>query len=186
MQTRLRPELLAAKARLADGFAQLKARHEQGRPALEVCAALTDLRDEVLLSLFREAIAAQGPDLASRVALIAHSGQGRRDLAPFSDVDLMLLHEPAAGPRIGPVAERFLCDVFDAGLVLGHSVRTPVEACQLAAQDATILSSLVEARMLTGSEAVLADFHQRFRRQVGRRATPLLAAVEQSRSEERL
>ena len=37
----------------------------------------------------------------------------------------MILHAPSASDRVAPVAERLLRDVFDVGLILGHSVRTP-------------------------------------------------------------
>ena len=76
----------------------------------------------------------RGP--ARRVALVAHGGYGRRDVAPYSDVDLMILHRRGAAGRVARLAERLLRDVFDAGLVLGHSVRTLRQACRLACRDA--------------------------------------------------
>ena len=45
-------------------------------------------------------------------------------------MDLTILHRPEAASRLAPFAERLLRDVFDAGLVLGHSVRTPEQACR--------------------------------------------------------
>ncbi len=90
---------------------------------------------------------------------MAHGGYGRRDVAPYSDVDLMILHEPAAGGRVAPLAERLLRDVFDAGLVLGHSVRTPDQACRLACGEPTICTSLVESRLLAGSQPLFAQLH---------------------------
>ena len=73
---------------------------------IELCAALSDLRDEVLLDLTRAALDdlhEGGPNgLWSEIALVAHGGYGRRDVAPYSDVDLMILHDPAAAARVAP------------------------------------------------------------------------------------
>ena len=137
--SRLRANVLAAKSRLAQGCDRLKQRHQGGCSGVELCALLSDLRDEVILGLFDDAVGDLGLAEAGAappgVALVAHGGYGRRDVAPYSDVDLMILCSAAAARAVGPLAERLLRDVFDAGLVLGHSVRTPGEACRLACQE---------------------------------------------------
>ena len=151
----LRSNVLAAKARLAKGNEDFKRRHQAGCSGVEVCALATNLRDAVLLELVEAALAdlgEAGPDgLLADIALVAHGGHGRRDVAPYSDVDLMILHRRAAAARVAPLAERLLRDVFDVGLILGHSVRTPWQACRLARQDSTICTSLMESRLLAGS-----------------------------------
>jgi [protein-PII] uridylyltransferase len=156
---------------------------------VEVCAAISDLRDEVLLGLCEAALGSLGPEeavrLSRQIALVAHGGFGRRDVAPYSDVDLMILRAPGDVEPVGLLAERLLRDVFDVGLVPGHSVRTAEEACQLACEDATIASSLVESRFLAGSVSLFVDFVRRFQAQVRRRTGVILAAMEQSRLEER-
>ncbi len=188
--SRLRPDVLAARNRLAEGHERLKRRHEEGCPGVELCAAIADLRDEVVLQLYEAALAGQEPagaaPLRRRIALVAHGGYGRRDLAPCSDVDLMILHASDRLEGVSRLMERLLCDVFDAGLVMGHSVRTAAEAVQLACQDATICSSLMESRLLAGSAALFHRFRERFGRRLRRNAPALLAAIEQARVEERL
>jgi len=187
--SRLRPYVLAAKKRLAEGYEQLRLRHQAGGSGVEVCAAISDLRDEVLLVLCEAALASLGPAeavrLSRQVTLVAHGGFGRRDVAPHSDVDLMILRAPGGVEQVGLLAERLLRDVYDVGLVPGHSVRTAEEACRLACDDATIASSLVESRFLAGSVSLFADFAQKFHAQVRRRAGAILAAMEESRMEER-
>jgi [protein-PII] uridylyltransferase len=177
-----------ARRLLAEGYERLKRRHENGALGAEMSAALSDLRDEVLLGLYASALADLGlagaDALSGELALVAHGGYGRRDVAPFSDVDVMVLC--AGGVQAGPLVERLLCDVFDAGLVLGHSVRTVEEACQLSCQDATICSSLLESRLLTGNEALFHRFEEQFRRRVHRRSRHLLAEVQKARDEERM
>jgi len=186
----LRPYVLAARNRLAEGHAEIKLRHQAGASGAEVCAAITDLRDAVLLELCEAALAALGPDAAVRlsrqITLVAHGGYGRCDVAPYSDVDLMILHASGTVENLELLAERLFRDVFDAGLVLGHSVRSAEAACRLASQDATIASSLIESRFLAGSVSLFVDFVRRFRRQVSRGGGAILAAMENARREERL
>ena len=95
-----RESLLAARARLAEGRAAIEAQHRSGSPGIQVCARLTELVDTVVLEMYRAAVAElarDNPDeLESNVALVALGGYGRRDLAPFSDVDLTILHSAGA------------------------------------------------------------------------------------------
>lgn len=188
--TRLRTSVLAAKERLVEGRARLRREHAAGASGAEVGAALADLFDSIVLELFDSALADLGEDgpggLKSEIALAPHGGYGRRDLAPYSDVDLMILHAPEAVERVAPLAQRMLQDLFDAGLVLGQSVRTTLQACQLARKDPVIWTSLAEARYLAGSASVFADFSRRFLKQAQRRSAKLIAAVEKARNDERL
>ena len=123
--------------------------------------------------------------LLSDIAIVAYGGYGRRDVAPYSDVDLMILHRPAAAARLLPLAERLVRDVFDVGLVLGHSVRTVRQACRLAVRDAMICTSLVDSRLLAGNPAIFESFMHSFRQRVRWRRGRLLAAIKRSRDEER-
>ncbi len=185
----LRSNVLAAKARLAKGNEDLKRRHQAGCFGVEVCALATNLRDAVLLELVDSALAdlgESGPNgLLDEIALVAHGGHGRRDVAPYSDVDLMVLHRRGAAARVARLAERLLRDVFDVGLVLGHSVRTPWQACRLARKDSSICTSLMESRLLCGSEPLFQGFLRRFRRQVSWRSGNLMATIVASRQQER-
>jgi [protein-PII] uridylyltransferase len=185
---RLRENVVAARRRLTEGHELLKERHARGATGMEISAALADLRDEVLRAIYAEALESLGENRprADSLALVAHGGYGRRDVAPFSDVDVMILSVPRMGRRVAPLAERMLRDVFDAGLILGHSVRTADEACRLACQDPMICTSLVEARLLAGSTALFEQFVAEFRRRVRGRASSLVDAIDRARSEERI
>ena len=186
----LRGNVLAAKSRLAQGHEEFQRRHQAGCSGVDLCSMLADLRDEVLLDLTETALADLGESgphgLWSQIALVAHGGYGRRDVVPYSDVDLMILHAPATATRVAPLAERLLRDVFDAGLILGHSVRTPEQACRLACGDPMICTSLVESRLLRGSAPLFGRFAHRFRRLARRRARRLMAGIAEDRLKERL
>jgi [protein-PII] uridylyltransferase len=86
---------------------------------------------------------------------------------------------------VKPLANRLLCDVADVGLDLGHSVRTPAQACQQARLDATICTSLIESRFLAGSVGLYSRFTNRFQKQTNRRWASLVLTIEESRQQER-
>jgi [protein-PII] uridylyltransferase len=180
---------LAAKERLAAGHQEFKRRHQSGCSAAEICALTSNLRDAVLLELFQAALedlGEAGPrGLQTQIALVAHGGYGRRDVAPYSDVDLMILHAPAVAARVAPLAERLLRDVFDAGLVLAHSVRTRQQACRLATSDPLICTSLLDSRLLAGDRELFDGFTRQFRRRLHRRFRLLTAQISRARREER-
>ncbi|HEX5444102.1 MAG TPA: HD domain-containing protein, partial [Pirellulales bacterium] len=185
----VRAEVREARRRLAEGRETLRQRHAAGAAGLEIGAGLSDLFDAIILDLFEQALDDLGDraeGLRGHVALAPHGGYGRRDVSPFSDVDLMLLHDGAPAARLADLAQRLLRDLFDAGLVVGQSVRTMAEAWRLARQDPIIWSSLAEARLLGGSVELFNRFATRFARQSRRRAAALCEAVEKSRRDERL
>ncbi len=89
---------------------------------------------------------------AAGAALVALGGLGRRECAPYGDLDLVLLHGGPAG--IAAVAERIWYPVWDAGLTLDHSVRTLDEALAVAAVDTRVALGLLDARHLAGDPAL--------------------------------
>ena len=72
---------------------------------------------------------ADAQQLRERVALVAHGGYGRRQQAPFSDVDLMILYDGKRDALIGQLASRLTQDICDVYQHLGHSLRTPARPC---------------------------------------------------------
>ena len=185
---RFRPAVVGGKQRLIEGREKLKQLHDGGAPGSQVCAFLTDLVDTIVLDLYHGALADFGGDaeaIQSEIAVVPHGGYGRRHLAPFSDVDLMLMHKPFATDRIRPLARQLSQDIVDVGLDLGFSTRTPAQACNLALQDPKIFSSLVESRFLGGSVSFFTGFMSKFRRASNAKCGSLIKSVRQSRREER-
>ncbi|MFM8956937.1 MAG: DUF294 nucleotidyltransferase-like domain-containing protein, partial [Actinomycetota bacterium] len=95
-------------------------------PAMQLGVAhewqhLTDATDESLKRIFADAVVAHNP--VGPVALLAVGGYGRRELAPFSDLDIVLVHD---SKRIDPVfAQALWYPLWDTGRKVGHAVRTP-------------------------------------------------------------
>lgn len=177
-----------AKQYMAEGREKLRTQHEAGSPGIQVCARLTDVLDTVVLDIYEAAIddlGPQGHELRSNIVLIPYGGYGRRDVAPDSDVDLMLLSSPRIDRQVAPLARRLVADLSDVGLDLGFSVRTISEACSLAHGDATIYTSLVESRYLAGSVKLFSKFASRFRRESKWRVGSLISTIDEARRVER-
>ena len=92
------------------------------------------------------------------IALFAVGGFGRGELFPFSDVDLLALSLTSVEARAQRALESFFTCLWDVGLKPGHAVRTPAECRELAAQDATIYTSLLDGRRIAGAAALDAAF----------------------------
>ena len=187
----LKPRVLAARKKISQTRDKLHERHNQGSPGVQICAAMTDLLDSTLLDLYDGALQqlteniGQREALQSQLALVPHGGYGRRDMAPYSDVDLMLLYDPEAIEHITPLAQCFTQDIYDSGLKLGFSARTTDEACKLAMQDISTFTSLAESRFLHGSVQLYSRYNKRFRRATRRYRNSLIERIIKERRQER-
>ncbi|MGW3284588.1 [protein-PII] uridylyltransferase [Streptomyces sp. NPDC001002] len=108
-------------------------------------AALAELTDDWLSGLFT----AGATDLKG-VSLVAVGGYGRGELSPRSDLDLLLLHDGADSGAVAALADRIWYPVWDLGLALDHSVRTPAEARKTAGEDLKVQLGLLDARHIAG------------------------------------
>ena len=180
-----RTSLLAAKSQLAEGREKLREQHDHDSPGIQVCARLTDLLDGIVMSLFDAALAdLELDDIREHLALVPNGGYGRRDVAPYSDLDLMILHKRSAR-GVSELAKRLMKDLYDTGLVLGHSVRTPGQAVGLARGDVSICTALMESRFLAGNQDLYKRFAASFAKMTSRRFRSLHPAIVAARREER-
>jgi [protein-PII] uridylyltransferase len=121
----------------------------------------SQLIDDYLVSCFVNC-----PEAREGMSLVALGGYGRKELFPYSDIDLLLLHAPEAEERLGPVTEALFYPLWDAGLEVGHGVRT-IDACLAdARQDFFFQVALLDARHLAGSQPLFATMHQAFHREL--------------------
>src|SRR5882672_3598450 len=153
----------ATPADTANPFARLKASIQVERAALQVRfrqradgpAVLREhcrLIDRTLKDVWRQI------QLPAPLALLAVGGYGRGELYPHSDIDVLILLKDAASPELAAKIEELVGRLWDMGLVLGHSVRTVAECVEEAAKDVTVMTSLLEARLLAGSRDLFARF----------------------------
>lgn len=126
--------------------------------------------------------AAGGPDAG--VSLVAVGGYGRGELAPYSDLDVVLVHEDGVEP--GPLASTLWYPLWDSGSRLDHSVRSSSEMLSTAAEDLKVALGLLDVRHLAGDPnltlrlrtTVLAQW-----RRSARERLPALAAMVRHRHE---
>jgi [protein-PII] uridylyltransferase len=95
----------------------------------------------------------------SHAALFAIGGFGRGLLFPYSDIDLLALVEQSDAARLRALEQCF-ATLWDIGLKVGHAVRDPAQCRTLAAADASVFTSLLDARRLAGDPALDAQLRQ--------------------------
>ena len=115
---------------------------------IAACNALSDVTDAWLTEIFNAATA--GEKKRDDIVLIAVGGYGRRELAPHSDLDILLVHKSVK--NIGDIASKMWYPIWDAGIKLGHAVRTPKETIQLCSTDLDTATALVTARIIAGNQ----------------------------------
>ena len=108
--------------------------------------------------------------LPPALALLAVGGYGRGELAPFSDIDILVLLPDGPNPQLETRLERFIGLAWDLGLELGSSVRTVAQCLEEAANDITVRTSLLEARRIVGSTSLFEGFALRYREALDPRA----------------
>ncbi|WP_254811589.1 [protein-PII] uridylyltransferase [Streptomyces cavourensis] len=164
--------------------ARLRLLQQEARSGPPRRAALARLTDDWLTGLFTAAATRAG---VRGAALVAVGGYGRGELSPRSDLDLLLLHDGSAdAAAVAALADAVWYPVWDLGLALDHSVRTPGEARKTAGEDLKVQLGLLDARPVAGDlglvaslrTAILADW----RNQAPRRL-PALHELCQERAE---
>ncbi|HEY0112386.1 MAG TPA: [protein-PII] uridylyltransferase [Allosphingosinicella sp.] len=152
------------KQALQEGRAEIGRRLEakpwQGSETAAACAYLTD---QIVRLVHDHVAATHAPD---RLLLMAVGGYGRGEMAPNSDVDLAFVTPAEPSARTACAIEAMLYLLWDLGLKVGQSTRTLDELIELASQDHTIRTSLLEARWLWGDELLFEEVQTRFWRDV--------------------
>src|SRR5579872_4487134 len=165
-----RSALEVLRAALQRGRLIAKERLEAGGGGIETARLLSGVTDEVIGALYDfttvHVFRARNPTEGERLALLAVGGYGRGALAPFSDIDLLFLRPYKQTAHVESVIEFMLYALWDLGFKVGHASRTIDECVRLSRQDITIRTSILEARRLTGDEALAQQLTKRFRDEV--------------------
>ncbi|HQY10141.1 MAG TPA: [protein-PII] uridylyltransferase, partial [Burkholderiaceae bacterium] len=125
--------------------------------AQKLIRRITRLTDETLHRLWALQSMPKG------AALVAVGGYGRGELFPYSDVDVLVLlpeGENDSDPALQSTLGDFITACWDVGLEIGSSVRSVAECVQVASQDVTVQTALMEARFLTGARRLFDDLRQ--------------------------
>jgi [protein-PII] uridylyltransferase len=148
-----------------------------GASGAETLAAMTEFVDGLIIGRYREAMRQGGDEMTTvgmqQCCLMALGGYGRRELAPHSDIDLMFLYQAGSEKAVASLVRAVLHPLWDCGFQVGHSVRTIADSIELAETDATVKTSMMEARFLAGSADLFQEFHRKYFRKVVSRNTDL-------------
>ena len=146
---------------------ELERRFRAGQPVTELVHEHAKVVDEILEAAWRQFELRH----ETETALIAVGGYGRGELHPASDIDLLVILEAGAPAYVEERIGRFVTFLWDIGLEVGHSVRTVTECVELATEDVTVATNLMEARWLTGSRSLFEQVKQRTGRSIWSSAT---------------
>lgn len=138
----------AARAGLAARRAELRERFQAGEAIDRLVAGCCADADAVVLSAWGHCLPAEAP-----LQLLATGGYGRAELYPQSDIDLLVLAEPAVQRAHEAAIGRFFSLLWDAGLATSHAVRSLPECVDAAREDIATLTALMECRVLAGDPA---------------------------------
>jgi len=152
--TRAIVEPASVRAALDQVCAALPARLAESGQGAAACRAIADVYDHALAERFTVACATHAD--GSALALVATGGWARRDLAPYSDIDFIVLHDrdEAAAKR---VSDALLYPLWDEKLAIGPSIREPRAVARLARDDLATATALLDARHIAGGRMLSTD-----------------------------
>ncbi|MBM3341191.1 MAG: [protein-PII] uridylyltransferase [Betaproteobacteria bacterium] len=140
------------KQRLEAGRAAIRAAFEAQPSPTALFRKHGALIDGLLREIWRE------HELPASLALVAVGGYGRGQLFPHSDIDLLILLGQPADHALEEKLQRLIGSWWDIGLETGHSVRTIAQCVDIALQDISAQTNMLEPRFLAGNRALYKQF----------------------------
>lgn len=145
---------------------RLRLRISSGAGGREVVRQRSDLVDILFRNLYAQVTGEAGLKAKTEgLAVVAFGGYGRREMNPFSDVDIMFLHAGSRpDARQSEAIQTTIRMLWDIGFKVGHSVRSVAEAIAQANGDLQTKTSMLESRFLCGDREMFTTFRADFER----------------------
>ncbi len=125
-----------------------------GASGAETIAGRAAAVDELVSGLWWDALE-RDPGLGAGMALVAVGGYGRRELFPYSDVDLLFLLDGRLGEKdVKDAIRRVNQELWDCGIRVSPATRKIGECEKFDPENAEFLLSLMDHRMVTGDAAL--------------------------------
>lgn len=161
---------------------RLRMAHGAGAPGRQSASARSFVLDLAVEHAFREAARlneAGGAALEPQTgfALVAIGGYGREELAPYSDLDILFLYSNHRTAQLRPLAEHVLRLLWDAGLTVGHSLRTVGDTVTAARTDPHLQTALAHKRLVAGNRGIFNSLVEALEKDRRKRADAFLASV---------
>ncbi len=150
-----------------NGLADIRNQIAQGLPAHSSPREFLRQHSDMMDGLVRKAFQAARAKVPSpSVCLMAIGGYGRAELAPYSDIDLLLLHSPSNKNELPPLAEQILYPLWDLGLDVSCSSRSIDECLKMARSDVQVKTGLIDGRYLDGEYEFFRNLYGLFTKKV--------------------
>ncbi len=144
---RLRHNRLKLNQYLIDTQCQLDKTFKKNLNIHALLKQRTQLIDILLKTLWEDLF-----EDTEQLCLFALGGYGRKELLPYSDIDLLIISKQKPTQRLIDKVSRFLSQLWDLKLTIGHSLYCLDETFEIATQDITIYTSFLEKRFLCGED----------------------------------
>lgn len=173
------------------GVRDLKRSRADAAARLSAAGVAGPERRRRLTALVKDALVAHWADAAGPsegVALGAVGSLGRGDAGPWSDLDLVLLHDGRSQSKdaLADLAQRLWYPIWDAGLELDYSMRSLTECRQVASKDLAAAAGLLDIQPVAGDDTLVAQaraaIYQDWRA-ASRKRLPELLAASRARAE---
>ncbi len=142
---------------LANNRTNLKADFLSHGKVLTLLTLSSKLIDDLLIALCKKTDAEE-----VKIAVVAVGGYGRSEMFPYSDIDLLFLYEQSCEEKAAQIVESLLYVLWDLGFKVGQAHRTIDEALELAKDDITIRTNLLDYRFVFGDRVLFDGFRNRF------------------------
>ena len=143
---------------------RLKIWHRAGGGGKEIAGRRTEIVDILVREIFQFATSKEcGEKEIPGFLVSAFGGYGRRELNPFSDVDITFLHEgnkPTEGME--RIISTCLMALWDLGFKVGHATRSVQGALSQANADMMTKTAMLESRWLAGDKKLFQEFRSQF------------------------
>ena len=134
--------------------------------AIKTCKNISETSDKFLKELF-SCFAKKNKKVSRSISICAVGGYGRKQLAPFSDLDLLFLYSNEVNLKeVEEFIQFFIYPLWDLQLKVGYAVRSEKEAIDLSIKDHVIKTSMLDARFICGSKKIFKDTIYKFSSEV--------------------
>ena len=170
------------KAAFADALASVRKLVAEGASVDEVLRSHTASVDRIVIDAFTAALSSSGQTGTAGMALVALGGYGRRELAPASDLDLLVVHRGWKQEDVAAVNRALTYPLWDAGREVGARVREPKDVVRILGR-ADEAAALLDARLLAGDEGLFTEMREDVVRRLERGRASFFAQLVHATSE---
>src|SRR5258708_235429 len=166
---------------------RLKMAHRCGAPGVETAAARCSVLDVIVkraygVGTFLGEGGGSSKKGQTRCAVVALGGYGRGELAPYSDLDILFLHLNHRALQTRRLVEPILRLLWDAGVTVGHSIRSVNDCMAAARADPHLQTALVSTRLLAGNDKIYQSLLETLEKDRRRRAYLFITADKSERA----